>query len=62
MIISLVESRFKLLKEFQKEYIWDGCFLILLLWSVKLPYVQIVYQSFTNENLFNLQISAHFPW
>ena len=61
MIISLIKTKF-LLKQFQKEYIWDGCFLILLLWSVKLPYVQIVYQSFTNENLFNLQISAHFPW
>ena len=33
MIISLVKIRF-LLKLFQKEYIWDGCFLILLLWRL----------------------------
>ena len=44
MIIILVKSKF-LLKQFQKDYIWDGCFLILLLWSVKPLYVQIVYKA-----------------
>ena len=53
MIISLIKTKF-LLKQFQKEYIWDGYFFILLLWSLNPPYVQIVYQSFTSENLFNL--------
>ena len=42
MIISLIKSKI-LLKQFQKEYIWDRGFLILLLWSLKPLYVQVVY-------------------
>ena len=50
MIISLIKSKF-LLKQFQKEQIWDGCFLILLFWNSEPPYIRIVYQSFINGNI-----------
>ena len=49
MIISLIKSKFQL-KQFQKEYIWDGCFLMLLFWNSEHPYIQIVYESFISEN------------
>ena len=45
MIISLIKSKF-LLKQFQKEQMWDGCFLMLLLSNLELPYIQIVHQKF----------------
>ena len=50
MIITLIISKF-LLKQFQRESIWGGCFLILLFWNSEPPYIQIVYQSFISENL-----------
>ena len=45
MIISLIKIEF-ILKQFQKEQVWGGCFLILLLCNSKPPYIQIVYKSF----------------
>ena len=50
MIISLIKSKF-LLKQFQKEQMWDVCFLMLLLSNLELPYIQIVHQSFASGNL-----------
>ena len=50
MIISLIKSKF-LLKQFQKEYLWGRCFLILLFWNLVPPYIQVVYQSFISGNL-----------
>ena len=50
MIISLIKSKF-LLKQFQKEKIWDVCFSILLLWESEPLYIQILYQNFISRNL-----------
>ena len=52
MIISLIKSKF-LLKQFKKKnkYLWDECFLILLLWKSEPRYIQIVYQNFISGNL-----------